>query len=73
MNGWSGINFPVEQKDWDRFERNNKDVALNILSANSTKGELNIIGTSKFNNKRRRKVILLMITDNQKWHYVAAK
>ena len=73
MNGWSGINFPVEQKDWDRFERNNKDVALNILSAHSTKEKLNIIGTSKINNKRRRKVILLMITDNQKWHYVAVK
>ena len=40
MNGWSGINFPVEQKDWDRFERNNKDVALNILSAHSTKENL---------------------------------
>ena len=50
---WSDINFSAEQKDWDRFERNNNNnVALNILSAQSTKKKLNIIRTSKFNNER---------------------
>ena len=28
---------------------------------------------SKFDNKRKYQVILLMITDGEKWHYFAAK
>ena len=28
---WNDINFPAAKKDWNRFELNNKDVALNIL------------------------------------------
>ena len=70
----NGINFPTEQKDWDRFERNNKDVALNILSAHSTKKKINIIKTSKHNNTRKHKVILLIISDeNNNWHYICVK
>ena len=73
-HNWNDINFPTEQKDWDKFERNNKNVALNILSAHSTKKKLHIIRTSKHNNTREHKVILLMITDkNNNWHYVCVK
>ena len=71
---WNGINFPTEQKDWDRFERNNKDMALNILSAHSTKKKINIIKTSKYNNTRKHKVILLIISDeDNNWHYICVK
>ena len=28
---WNDINFPTAKKDWNTFELNNKDVALNIL------------------------------------------
>ena len=28
---WNDINFPATKKDWNRFEVNNKNVALNIL------------------------------------------
>ena len=28
---WNDINFPVTKKDWNKFEVNNKNVALNIL------------------------------------------
>ena len=28
---WNDINFPTAKKDWNKFEVNNKDVALNIL------------------------------------------
>ena len=28
---WNDINFPTVKKDWNKFEVNNKDVALNIL------------------------------------------
>ena len=43
--------FPVEQKHWNIFERNNKDIALNIFSAHPTEKEINIIRRSK----RKRK------------------
>ena len=28
---WNNINFPSNRKDWNRFEVNNKNIALNIL------------------------------------------
>ena len=28
---WEGIDFPARIKDWKKFERNNKKIALNIL------------------------------------------
>ena len=28
---WNDINFPATKKDWNKFEVNNKNVALNIL------------------------------------------
>ena len=28
---WDEINFPSNQKDWKKFESNNKSIALNIL------------------------------------------
>ena len=28
---WNDINFPAAKKDWNKFEVNNKNVALNIL------------------------------------------
>ena len=31
MYNWEGIEFPAGIKDWKRFERNNKTIALNIL------------------------------------------
>ena len=71
---WKDISFPVEQNHWKIFERNNKDIALNIFSANPTEKEINIIRRSEFNNKRKHIVDLLMITNNENnWHYVAIK
>ena len=71
---WSDANFPSEKKDWDRIERQNKVIALNILSAHPTKKKLDIIRTSKHNNDRKHKVTLLMITeDGKNWHYVSVK
>ena len=28
---WEGINFPAGSKEWQKFERNNDTIALNIL------------------------------------------
>ena len=73
---WKGIDFPAGIKDLEKFERNNKDIALNILSA-PTKEKINIICKSKYNRKHYYQIVLLMITDNEqedtedKWHYIA--
>ena len=40
---WDGINFPVGEKEWKTFERNNSDIALNILSVPYTNMNQNII------------------------------
>ena len=34
---------------------------------------MRIAQKSKYNNDRENKVILIMITDNKKWHYLALK
>ena len=77
-HNWKDINFPAGIKDWKKFERNNKDIALNILSTPS-KEKRNIICKSKYNRKRKNEVVLLMITNNEqedtkeKWYYIALK
>ena len=40
---WKDINFPAGIKDWEKFERNNKDIALNIVSASLNIKKLNLI------------------------------
>ena len=71
---WKDINFPAGQKDWKTFERNNKDIALNIFSAHPNDKKLNLIRRSDCNHKRQHIVDLLMITGNQNnWHYLAIR
>ena len=68
------INFPAGQKDWKIFDRNNKDIPLNILSASSTEKKVNLIRKSDYNDKREKQVHLLMITGNENnWHYLTIK
>ena len=40
---WKDINFPAGIKDWEKFERNNKDIALNIVSASLNIKKFNLI------------------------------
>ena len=65
--------FPAGIKDWKRFKRNNKTIALNILFAPHTENPLNLAYKSKYNRKRKNQVVLLMITNGKKWHYIALK
>ena len=73
------INVPAGIDEWKKSKRNNKDIALNILSAPPNEKRLNIIYKSKHNRKRINQVVLLMITNNKqqdtddKWHYIALK
>ena len=68
---WEGVEFPAGPKDWIKFEQNNKTIALNILFIPHNTETIRIAYRSEHNNKRKKLVILLMITDGKKWHYLA--
>ena len=70
---WKEIDFPSHSKDWKKLEQNNKTVALNILFAPHNTKKIRLAYKSKHNFKRENHVILLMITDGKKWHYLAVK
>ena len=76
---WEGIDFPAGIKDWKKFERNNKTIALNILFVPHNEKTINLAYKSKYNRKRENQVVLLMITDGEqsdeadKWHYIVLK
>ena len=76
---WEGIEFPAGIKDWKKFERNNKTIALNILFVPHNEKTINLAYKSKYNRKRENQVVLLMITNGKqsdefdKWHYIALK
>ena len=55
------------------FEQHNKTIALNILFVPHNKKEINIAYKSKYNHKRKNQLILLMITDGKKWHYLIVR
>ena len=67
------IDFPSYSKDWKKFESNNKSIALNILHVPHNTKEIKHAYKSKHNLKSETQVILLMITDGEKWHYLAVK
>ena len=60
---WKDIDFPPTNKDWRKLELNN-DIALNILY---------IPHNTKKIQLAYKQVILLMITDGEKWLYLAVK
>ena len=59
--------------DFKMFEQRNETVALNILYVSHNKKEIRIAYQSKYNRKRENQVILLMIIDGEKYHFLAAK
>ena len=70
---WNDINFPTTKKDWNRFELNNKDVALNILYVPFNTKKIEIAYKFKYNLVRDNQIILLMISNGENWHYLAVK
>ena len=70
---WIESDFPSEQKDWKKFELNSKSIAFNILFVPYNTEKIRLAYKSKHNFKRENQVILLMITDGKKWHYLAVK
>ena len=71
------INFPLHGKDWKKFKSKNKSIALNILyvlniSVLCTE-KITHVYKSKYNLIHENQVILLTITDGEKWHYLVVK
>ena len=57
----------------EKLESNNKSIALNILHVPHNTEKIRHAYKSKYNLNRQNQVILLMITDGAKWHYLAVK
>ena len=73
LYNWEIIEFPAGIKDWKKFVRNNKTIALNILFVPHNEKTINLAYKSRYNHKRENQVVLLMITNGEKWHYIALK
>ena len=69
---WKDIDFPPTNKDWKKFELNN-EVAINILYIPHNTREIQVPYKSKNNLTCDKEVILLMITNGEKWHYLTVK
>ena len=63
------IDFPATSKDWKKFELNNK-VALNILYIPHNTKKIQLAYRSKYDLTYNKQIILLIITDGEKWHYL---
>ena len=68
---WEGIDFPAGPKEWIKFEKNNKTIALNVLYIPRNTKTISVAYRSEYNNKRKKQVILLMISNGKKQHYLA--
>ena len=60
------MKFPSDKEDWKKLEQNNKEIVLNILFVPHNKKEIEPAYISKYNYKRKKQVILSMITDDGK-------
>ena len=65
--------FPSKSKNWKKIELNNESIGLNILYVPHKTGKIHLAYKSKHNLTCEKQVILLMITDGEKWHYIAVK
>ena len=64
--------FPSTSKDWRKFELNNK-IALNVLYVPHNIRKIQVAYKSKENLTCDKQVILLTITNGEKWHYLTVK
>ena len=57
----------------EKFELNNKFVALNVLYVPEGEKTIRQAYKSKYNFTRENQVISLMISDGEKWHYLTVR
>ena len=60
------IDLLSHQRDWENFERNNTSIAPNILFVSYNSEKIKLAYKSRYNNKRKNHVILLMIINEAK-------
>ena len=70
---WDEIDFSPTCKDWKKFESNNESIALNILYVPHNIRKIRVAYKSKYNSTCENQVILSMITDGEKWHYLTVR
>ena len=70
---WKDINFPSNVDDWKKLELNNKSIALNVLYVPEGEKTIRHAYKSKHNLTRENQVILLMISEGEKWHYLTVR
>ena len=70
---WKNIDFPSTRKDWNKFELNNNNIALDILYVPFNTKKIEIAYKSKHNLTRDNQIILLMISNGENWHYLTVK
>ena len=73
QHNWKEIDFPSQSKDWKKFEQISKTIVLYIFFVPHNTEERRLAYKSKHNIKCENQVILLMITNGKKWHYLAVK
>ena len=65
--------FSSQKRDWENFEQSNKSIALDVLFESQNSEEITLIYKSEHNLQRENKVLLLMINDDERYHYLAVK
>ena len=55
------------------LKKNNETIALNILQILHNEKNITHVYKSKHDHTRKNQVVLLMISDGEKWHYTALK
>ena len=70
---WKGIDFPTSISDYHTFENNNEDIALNVSFNPKDTRQIRQEYISHCNHTRSKQIVLLKITDGEKWHFLALK
>ena len=66
--------FSSHKRDWENFEQNNKEIALNVLFSSKDSEEITLLCKSEYNLEWEYKVLLLMINaDDEQYCYFAVK
>ena len=68
---WGGLKFPMALNKIGKFEKNNPEIAVNVLFTSEKR--IYIGRRSEFNSKRKIKANLLMVVDGENRHYTAVK
>ena len=65
------INYSSKIDDWNKIEKNNFTIVLNVLYAENEK--IYSAYFPKHNSNREKQIILLMILNGEGWHYLAVQ